>query len=193
LSGRCLCDGLITRPEDSNRLWRVVVCDQETSNTRRLKPATGLWKYNHTGLYRQENKHDSIPLAYVKMLCIFYLTAFVSTGGFLIRHSNGHRKENTTPIKAVPRLFLTKHYSFNLKISKLQSNHDRNVSTGPLGTSRGSPWIRRAHFGNHCSILFIENNFRGADKSLARPTSRCILFDDKNISFDAHLVLYIYI
>jgi len=45
LSGRGLCDGLITRPEESYRLWRVVVCDQETSNSRRLKPAAGLWKY----------------------------------------------------------------------------------------------------------------------------------------------------
>jgi hypothetical protein len=44
LSGRGLCDGLITRPEKSYRLWGVVVCDQETSKTRRLKPATGLWK-----------------------------------------------------------------------------------------------------------------------------------------------------
>ena len=42
LSGRGLCDGLITRPGESQRLWRVVVCDQETSKTRRLKPATGL-------------------------------------------------------------------------------------------------------------------------------------------------------
>jgi hypothetical protein len=32
LSGRGLCDGLITRPEESYRLRRVVVCDQETSN-----------------------------------------------------------------------------------------------------------------------------------------------------------------
>jgi hypothetical protein len=31
LSGRGLCDELITRPEESCRLWRVVVCDQETS------------------------------------------------------------------------------------------------------------------------------------------------------------------
>ena len=29
LSGRGLCDGLITRPGESYRLWRVVVCDQE--------------------------------------------------------------------------------------------------------------------------------------------------------------------
>jgi len=50
LSGRGLCDGLIIRPEESYRLWRVVVCDQETSKIRRIKPATGLLKYNHTGL-----------------------------------------------------------------------------------------------------------------------------------------------
>ena len=31
----------------------------------------------------------------------------------------------------------------------------------------------------------------GADKSLARPTSRCILFDGENNSFDASLVIYI--
>jgi hypothetical protein len=35
LSGRGLCDGLITRPEESYRLWCVVVCDLETSRMRR--------------------------------------------------------------------------------------------------------------------------------------------------------------
>jgi len=44
LSGRGLCDGLIIRSEESYRLWRVFVYDLETSKTRRLKPATGLWK-----------------------------------------------------------------------------------------------------------------------------------------------------
>ena len=42
--------------------------------------------------------------------------------------------------------------------------------------------------------LFTKQTFRqyrGADKSLARPTSRCILFDGENISFDASLVIYI--
>ena len=33
--------------------------------------------------------------------------------------------------------------------------------------------------------------YRSADKSLARPTSQCILFDGENISFDASLVIYI--
>jgi hypothetical protein len=36
-----------------------------------------------------------------------------------------------------------------------------------------------------------QNLYRGADKSLARPTSRFILFDGQNISCDASLVTYI--
>ena len=41
LSGRGLCDGLITRPEESYRLWCVVVCDLETSRMMRPWPALG--------------------------------------------------------------------------------------------------------------------------------------------------------
>jgi len=41
LSGRGLCDELINRPEESYRLWSVVVCDQETSRMRRPWPALG--------------------------------------------------------------------------------------------------------------------------------------------------------
>jgi hypothetical protein len=33
--------------------------------------------------------------------------------------------------------------------------------------------------------------YRGAVKSLARPTSRCILFDGENILFHASLFIYI--
>jgi hypothetical protein len=39
-------------------------------------------------------------------------------------------------------------------------------------------------------IIWITVMYRGSDKSLDRPTSRCILFDGENISFDASL-LYI--
>jgi hypothetical protein len=42
---------------------------------------------------------------------------------------------------------------------------------------------------DHQNTIFI---YRGAGKSLARPTSQCILFDGENISFDASLVIYIY-
>jgi hypothetical protein len=43
---------------------------------------------------------------------------------------------------------------------------------------------------------FLKSNiyiyiYRGADKSLTRTTSRCILFDGEDISFDASLVIYI--
>jgi hypothetical protein len=41
LSGRGLCDELITRPEESYRLWCVVVCDLETSRMRRPWLALG--------------------------------------------------------------------------------------------------------------------------------------------------------
>jgi len=41
LSGRGLCDELITRPEESYRLCCVFVCDLETSRLRRPLPALG--------------------------------------------------------------------------------------------------------------------------------------------------------
>ena len=41
LSGRGLCDALITRPEESYRLLCVVVCDLETSRLRRPWPTLG--------------------------------------------------------------------------------------------------------------------------------------------------------
>jgi hypothetical protein len=37
LSGRGLCEGLITRPDESYRLWHVVVCDLETSKNEEAK------------------------------------------------------------------------------------------------------------------------------------------------------------
>jgi len=41
LSGRGLCDELITRPEESYQLWCVNVCDLETSRMRRPWPTLG--------------------------------------------------------------------------------------------------------------------------------------------------------
>jgi hypothetical protein len=42
LSGRGLCGELITRPEESYRLWCVVVCEQETTKIRGPCPPLGL-------------------------------------------------------------------------------------------------------------------------------------------------------
>jgi hypothetical protein len=41
LSGRGLCDELITLPEESYRLWCVVVCDLKTTKMRRPWPTGG--------------------------------------------------------------------------------------------------------------------------------------------------------
>ena len=43
------------------------------------------------------------------------------------------------------------------------------------------------------ALMFSTSNLATgvADKSLARPIPRCILFDGENISFDASLVIYI--
>jgi hypothetical protein len=41
LSGRGLCDEPITRPEESYRLWCVVVCVLETSRMKRPRPTLG--------------------------------------------------------------------------------------------------------------------------------------------------------
>jgi hypothetical protein len=48
LSGRGLCDELITRPEESYRLWRDVVCDHEISWYEETM--------DHAGLQSQRNK-----------------------------------------------------------------------------------------------------------------------------------------
>ena len=41
LSGGGLCDEVITRPEESYRLWCAVVCDLETSRVGRPWPTRG--------------------------------------------------------------------------------------------------------------------------------------------------------
>jgi len=53
LSGRGLCEELITRPEESYRLWCVVMCDLETSWMKRPWP---------TGGCCGKNKHTTILL-----------------------------------------------------------------------------------------------------------------------------------
>jgi hypothetical protein len=47
LSGRGLCDELITRPEESYRLWCVVVCDLE--NLKNEEAMTRVWSQRGEG------------------------------------------------------------------------------------------------------------------------------------------------
>jgi hypothetical protein len=71
LSGRGLCNGLITRPEESYRLC-CIMCDQETSKTRGLKPATGLWKIQPQWVVtprKQTNKQTYLVMAIQARIC----------------------------------------------------------------------------------------------------------------------------
>ena len=66
LSGRGLCDGLITRPEETYRLWCVVACAVETSWMRRPDPL-GLSHQNKN--YKKRN----ISLSRVERFQIFHV------------------------------------------------------------------------------------------------------------------------
>jgi len=59
----------------------------------------------------------------------------------------------------------------------------QEVVRGPCFHESASEWEVLRHKPWH------DPKYSGADKSLARPTSRCILFDGENISFDAFLLL----
>ena len=83
LSGRGLCDGLITRPEESYWVWRVVVCDEETSKMKRLKPATGLWKYNQKSCNaRKTNNKQTTTIIIICYFCkVFRIYNLGCSGG----------------------------------------------------------------------------------------------------------------
>jgi len=67
LSGRGLCVGLITCPEESYRMWCVIVCDLEISWMRRSCPNGGCCtKNNYSTLYIEikfipHREHSVLP------------------------------------------------------------------------------------------------------------------------------------
>ena len=63
LSDRGLCEGPITRPEESYRLWCVVVCDLEISWMRRPWPTTELLRQTQT------NKQNALARAGSALHC----------------------------------------------------------------------------------------------------------------------------
>ena len=60
LSGRGLCEELMTRPEKSYRLWRVVVCDLETSKEEAKSPLKGCEQKPTKGCDAERKKLSSI-------------------------------------------------------------------------------------------------------------------------------------
>jgi hypothetical protein len=68
LSGRGLCDELITRPDESYRLCCVVVCDLETSRMRRPWPALGRSATEKNKTKEVEDKPSWISSYYLSLI-----------------------------------------------------------------------------------------------------------------------------
>jgi len=77
LSGRGLCVGLITCPEESYRLWCVVMCDLETSWMRRPCPTGGCCakkktcSENDAGSIKSHRKKNAV--SNVKRICYMWV------------------------------------------------------------------------------------------------------------------------
>jgi len=59
LSGRGLCDELITRPEKSYRLWCVVVCDLENLKNEEAMTRVGSQRQGKKKKIPQRNQQDA--------------------------------------------------------------------------------------------------------------------------------------
>jgi len=79
LSGRGLCDELITRPEESYRLCCVVVCDLETSRIG----APYIYIYNISSLRVKELSKTAIKKLRVALIVYYFEMKF---------HKNSHRQ-----------------------------------------------------------------------------------------------------
>ena len=81
LSGKGLCDELITRPEESYQLWCVVVCDLETSRMRRPWPALG-----RSATAKKKKLHGLLVIAMKPITNYTFRAAQLTTAKYLPSH-----------------------------------------------------------------------------------------------------------
>ena len=127
LSGRGLCDGLITRPEESYRLWCVVVCDLETSWMRKPWP-TG-------GLLRQKN--------YMIMIYLSTAIGLTPSGSVNTRWQCCKVRSWSSPYNR------TRRPIFGVEV-KLYSFFNLDDGWGWWSTSHPSRFFPRERLGTHC-------------------------------------------
>jgi len=96
LSGRGLCDELITRPEESYRLWCVIVCDLETSRI----DAPYIYIYDISSLRVKE------PSGFIK--CWEFRVALMKRRGALVHEVSLIREGRTGLWKCVAQLYKDK-------------------------------------------------------------------------------------
>ena len=75
-----LCDELITRPEESYRLWLVVVCDLETSKEEAKSPLKGCEYKPTMGCDAERKKIITLALfGLIRNYVMYKLALFVDT------------------------------------------------------------------------------------------------------------------
>ena len=91
LSGRDLCDEVVTRPEDSYRLWSVVVCDLEASIVRRTR-GTGLSSQKKKQVVRSLRlaSHHREQCAYERIRDGFFSRKFLSSVSIIQTIAHDH-------------------------------------------------------------------------------------------------------
>ena len=114
----------------------------------------------------------------------FLGTALIKLSG-LFEHSS----EAEFPLKMQSSFAYLRSQMADTRVCKSAVSRSHNICTQHniiiiAINSTSLPAVANSACGFYCL-------YRGADKSLALPTSRCILFDGENISFDASLVIYI--
>jgi hypothetical protein len=110
LSGRGLCDELITRPEESYRLWRVV-CDQETSwKGRQQWPALG----------RRATRNKQTVIYY------YYYFRYFCNNFHVNKHTGYEARDNNTA-----HLVYTYFRQRKLVKSQLNTSYLRMSTNGP--------------------------------------------------------------
>ena len=66
MSGRCLCDELITRPEEPYRLWCVVVCDLEKTNLVNEEAKANLGAIVPRKKIKRQNFYPQIFISFIR-------------------------------------------------------------------------------------------------------------------------------
>jgi len=133
LSGRGLCDGLITRPEESYWLWCVVLCDLETVWMWRPWPTGGLLRPKKKGFIVFYEGHFGTYL-FIFMWRFSLTRAMASPLTRFLDHNHTHTTLGRTPLdewSARQRdLSLTTHSTHKKQTSMLSASFEPTISAG---------------------------------------------------------------
>jgi hypothetical protein len=155
LSGRCLCDKLITRPEKSCRLWCVVVRYLETSWMRRSWPTGGCRAKS-----RQTDIEESYEITVSMNIHAIRLKRFWKGAwliGFIgkVRHCSDNRSTGTSRLlcngTVLSRITAIWCRSIQLRIARMrkQLNHKCNSLYIHLQAGCFSKHLRPSDFTKH--------------------------------------------